>query len=170
MHLKFYRHSQLLHSILGATFTFFNETPSGRITSRFSSDLDVIDESIPSSIQALVDSILGIITGIGVVCFEAPLYILIAIPLTYLYLHIQRQYREVSKELKKIDAGAKSPLFSYFREVICGLETVRGFHLQEAIILQHNILLNHRYPSAHMQLSILLYIDITLFFCLKYPS
>ena len=140
-------HDSLLRSILGATFSFFNETPSGRITSRFSSDLDVIDDSIHSSVQAIVDSLLGIITGIGVVCVEAPVYIFFAIPLTYLYLYFQRQYREVSKELKKIEAGAKSPLFSYFREVLCGLECVRGFRLQQKMIEQHNVMLDHSIRS-----------------------
>jgi len=133
--------------MLGATLTFFNETPSGRITSRFSSDFDTIDFSIPSSIQSLGDSFLGIITGVGVVCLQAPWYIFIAVPLTILYLRVQGQYRAVSKEMKIIDSGAKSPLFSHFRETLNGLETVRGYKLQTMLILKHDRLLDESVQS-----------------------
>ena len=135
-------HGKLLRSILGATFEFFNQTPSGRVTSRFSSDFETIDDSIPSSIQSLMDALLGIVTGVGVVCVEAPLYILVAIPLTMLYIFVQRKYREVSKELKKIDAGAKSPLFSNFREVVCGLETARGYQMQDLLVKKNERLID----------------------------
>jgi ABC-type bacteriocin/lantibiotic exporter with double-glycine peptidase domain len=135
-------HDSLLQSILGATFAFFTETPSGRITSRFSVDFDVIDFSIPSSLASLVDSLLGILTGVGVVVISSPVYLFIVIPLTWQYYKVQAQYRNVSKELKKIESGAKSPLFSHFREVLGGLECVRGFRIQTRMCQQHHKMLD----------------------------
>ena len=140
-------HSQLLKSTIGATFDFFNRTPSGRLTSRFSSDFETIDDSIPSSIQNLMDALLGIITGVGVVCINSPIYILVAIPLTVLYVFVQSKYRDVSKELKKIEAGAKSPLFSNFREVVSGLETARGYQLQDLLIAKNEELIDFAITS-----------------------
>lgn len=135
-------HDKLTKSILGATFQFFHGTPSGRITSRFSADMSDVDYSIPSSISSLVDAILGIVTGVGVVCVQAPFYVAIVVPLTLQYLRVQNKYRKVSIELKKLDSGSKSPLFSYFREVLAGLETIRGYRLQRHMVKKHYQLLD----------------------------
>ena len=135
-------HNKLLNSVIGASFDFFNNTPAGRITSRFSNDLDVIDNQLPGALSSLTDSILGIITGVGVVCVTAPYYIMIVIPLTMLYLNIQNKYRLASVDFKRIESGSKSPSFSFFREIVCGLETIRGYRIQARIIEQHDLLLD----------------------------
>lgn len=64
-------HESLLKSILGATFEFFNSTPSGRITSRFSVDMDTIDFAIPGSLSSLVDAVLGMVRTAGGVLLSA---------------------------------------------------------------------------------------------------
>lgn len=99
-------HHDLLCAILGGSFEFFNKTPSGRITSRFSVDFDVIDFSIPSGIASQMDAFLGIFTGVGVVIVSSPLYLIVVGPLAYKYLEVQRLYRNVSTVLKKIDSGS----------------------------------------------------------------
>jgi ABC-type multidrug transport system fused ATPase/permease subunit len=135
-------HDSLLTSILGAKFAFFTDTPSGRIASRFSVDFDTIDFSIPGSFASLADALLGIITGVGVVVLSSPIYLFVVILLTWKYLQVQGQYRKVSKELKKIESGSKSPLFSHFREVLNGLETARGFRIESKLCDQHHELLD----------------------------
>lgn len=136
-------HSRLLRSVAGATMDFFNR-PSGRITSRFSSDIDVIDNAIPSSLSSLADSFFGIITGVGMVMIGNPLYIFVAVPLTYKYYSVQALYRTSSKELKNIDSASKSPLYSHFRETLSGLETLRAFgpHMQRRMLRKHYALLD----------------------------
>ena len=47
-------HSRLLETVLRAPVLFFETVPVGRLLSRFSKDIDVLDQSIP---EALVDSI-----------------------------------------------------------------------------------------------------------------
>lgn len=135
-------HSRLLSAVIGASFSFFMKTPSGKIASRFSSDVDVIDNQLPGSLSSLIDSILGIITGVGVVCMTSPSYIFVVVPLGLLYLNIQNKYRLASIEFKKIESGAKSPLYSYFHEIIGGLDTIRGYRIQNKLIDMHDELLD----------------------------
>ena len=136
-------HNELVCSILGSTFfPFFSTTPSGRIASRFSVDFDCIDFNIPSGVSNQLDAFLGIITGVGVVMVSSPLYIFFVIPLAWKYLQVQHRYRQISTELKKIDSSTKSPMFSHFKEVLCGLETIRAYGIEERLKREHHQLLD----------------------------
>ena len=49
------------------------------------------------SLSSFVDAFLGILTGILVVVVNAPLYIIIIIPIAWNYLRVQNLYRNVAK-------------------------------------------------------------------------
>lgn len=46
-----YFHKTLLHGVLRAPITFFDITPTGRILSRFSKDVDVLDNGLSREIS-----------------------------------------------------------------------------------------------------------------------
>lgn len=47
-------HKSILCGILRAPITYFDQTPSGRILSRFSKDIDVLDIALPESLKWLL--------------------------------------------------------------------------------------------------------------------
>lgn len=47
-------HKTLLLSMIHAPITFFDITPAGRILSRFSKDIDVVDSAIPEILSDLL--------------------------------------------------------------------------------------------------------------------
>ncbi len=56
-----YLHDSMLHSILRSTMTFFESTPCGRIISRFSSDIQDTEWSVPDNFKNIMDCVLHII-------------------------------------------------------------------------------------------------------------
>ena len=48
------------------------------------------------------------------------------------YTH--RYYLSTSRELKRIDAVTRSPIFAWFSESLAGLSTIRAFHQQPIFI------------------------------------
>ena len=86
-------HTRLLDRILGATISYFSATPSGAISSCFSADFSSIDRDIPSALASVVDAILGILVSVGVVIVASPFYILAVLPLIWMYMRVQSQYR-----------------------------------------------------------------------------
>jgi ABC-type multidrug transport system fused ATPase/permease subunit len=128
--------------VLGARPSFFDSTPSGRVTSRFSADMDVVDAKLPAGLAALVDAGLGIVTGLAVVSINAPAYLVLVAPLAWRYATLQRRYRAVSTQLKQMEAAHKSPLFSHCREVLAGLETARAYRLEHQLATRHFAMLD----------------------------
>lgn len=130
-------HYDLCVSILHAKFSFFDETPSGRIYSRFSSDFETIDFHIPGGLVSSLDAALNVIISVSLICYFRPAFIILMLPIVYLYLSIQAKYRVVSRELKRMVSGTKSPVFSYFREVLSGLSCICGYGIEGDMLRRH---------------------------------
>lgn len=135
-------HQHLLQSILGASFSFFDSTPSGRITSRFAVDMSAVDLDIPQAVISVADAVLSIVVGIGLIVIASPIYLLCILPIAYKYMDYRRLYRDPSIDLKKLDSAAKPPVFSHFKEVMEGLECIRGYRIQNSEIRRHHELLD----------------------------
>ena len=73
---------------------------------------------------------------------SSPLYVFFVVPLAWKYLQVQHRYRQISTELKKIDSATKSPMFSHFKEVLFGLETIRAYGIEERVKREHHQLLD----------------------------
>jgi len=77
--------------------------------------------------------VLGVIV---VISTSVPLFILVVIPLAFIYKRIQTYYLATSRELKRLDATTKSPIFSNFGETLAGLATIRAYEQQDRFIAQ----------------------------------
>jgi len=49
-------HNNMLSRIMKAPMSFFDTTPIGRIVNRFSSDVQILDQSLPATILDLLES------------------------------------------------------------------------------------------------------------------
>lgn len=61
-----------------------------------------------------------VVIGLG-----APMVLLVFIPLGYVYRLVMRYYLATSRELKRLDAVSRSPIFSFFGETLAGLPVIR---------------------------------------------
>jgi ABC-type multidrug transport system fused ATPase/permease subunit len=50
-------------------------------------------------------------------------------------LRVFRYYLATSRELKRLDAVSKSPIFAWFSETLAGISTIRGFGQQKVFVL-----------------------------------
>lgn len=55
-----YLHHHLLHCLFGAPQTFFDTVPKGRVLSRFSSDLNTVDTSLPQNLKQTIYTLLRV--------------------------------------------------------------------------------------------------------------
>ena len=110
-------HANLLTSVLRAPQSFFDTTPLGRILSRFSKDIYSIDLELSDYMDFFLFCTLQVLTSVGTILYVTPWFGVAIIPLGFFYFRILNYFREVSRETKRLDSIARSPVFAHFSEV-----------------------------------------------------
>ncbi|XP_073010335.1 ABC transporter C family member 13 isoform X3 [Typha latifolia] len=124
-------HAELLNKLLNAPVYFFDQNPSGRVLNRLSSDLYTVDDSLPFILNILMANFFSLL-GIAVVLSYAQVFFLLLLfPFWYVYRKLQFYYRSTSRELRRLDSVARSPIYSSFTETLDGSSTVRAFQKEE---------------------------------------
>eukprot|EP00551_Chaetoceros_affinis_P005474 CAMPEP_0203667918 /NCGR_PEP_ID=MMETSP0090-20130426/4657_1 /ASSEMBLY_ACC=CAM_ASM_001088 /TAXON_ID=426623 /ORGANISM="Chaetoceros affinis, Strain CCMP159" /LENGTH=1016 /DNA_ID=CAMNT_0050532209 /DNA_START=684 /DNA_END=3731 /DNA_ORIENTATION=- len=119
-------YNQMTSSIFRAKIEFFDTNPSGWIMNRFSSDIGSVDNNLP---EILMDCLIALatLTGSMIVAVVAmPHVLLIAIPLIWLFAKIRAIYLSSSREIRRIEGIARSPVYASFSESLDGMATIRS--------------------------------------------
>ncbi|CAE7095301.1 unnamed protein product [Rhizoctonia solani] len=130
-------HDAMLFAVVRAPLSFFEQTPMGRIMNLFSRDQYVIDEVLIRVLGQFFRTMLVVSGIIMVVGGTFPPFLITLIPLGYLYRLIMLYYLATSRELKRLDAVSKSPIFAWFQESLGGLSTIRAFGQQSVFMTQN---------------------------------
>jgi len=120
--------SQLLDSLFHAPVSFYDSTPLGRVLSRVSSDLSIIDLDVPFTFMFSVSASLNAYSNLGVLVFVTWQILFIAVPMIVLATRLQRYYLASAKELMRINGTTKSTLANHLGEAISGATTIRAFN------------------------------------------
>ncbi|KAL4122728.1 hypothetical protein QTP88_015009 [Uroleucon formosanum] len=101
--------------------SLFDTTPIGRILNRVTQDIDIIDNSLPSSISSFIQTT------------------------------VSRFYVATSRQLKRLKSISRFPIYSNFGETIAGATSIRAYSAEFKFSLQSQEILdfNHScyYPS-----------------------
>lgn len=74
---------------------------------------------------------------VAVVSISAPAFLIIMVPLLFVYKKIQTYYLATSRELKRLDATTKSPIFASFQETLGGVATIRAYRQNSRFIAEN---------------------------------
>jgi ABC-type multidrug transport system fused ATPase/permease subunit len=129
-------HGTALGGTLRASLAFFHANPAGRIINRFSKDLGIVDEAMPSVGWDCLTCSLQLLAIVAVVASGLPWALLVTLPLGYLFYIFQRTYLRASREIKRLESTTRSPVFSSFQASIKGLALIRSYSQQHAF--QHH--------------------------------
>ena len=120
-------HNGMLKELLRAPLSFFDSTPIGRITNRFSFDLDLIDFRLPFLLQQFMVLALRAFGVLVVVSFTSYYTVIGSVAIMLVYYFITKYYRNTSIELQSLESLARSPIFAHFNETINGLTSLRAY-------------------------------------------
>lgn len=124
----------MLHSAISSTLrapmSFFDTTPIGRITNRFSKDVDTMDNTLTDDFRFFL-YIIATITSVFCLTIAYYYYFVIALaPLAVAFLFAASYYRASAREIKRHEAVLRSGVFSRFGEAITGTSTIRAYGVQ----------------------------------------
>ncbi|GMN31746.1 hypothetical protein TIFTF001_003379, partial [Ficus carica] len=119
--------STLLTSLFRAPMSFYDSTPVGRILSRVSSDMNIIDLEVPFKFIVSVAGTMNTYTILGLLAFLTWPVLFVIVPMIYVTIVLQNYYLASGKELMRINGTTKSMLASNLAESIAGAMTIRAF-------------------------------------------
>ncbi|KAM7463733.1 hypothetical protein LguiA_031854 [Lonicera macranthoides] len=123
--------SQLLNSLFRAPMSFYDSTPLGRILSRVSSDLSIVDLDLPFSLIYSVGTTTHTYANLGVLAIVTWQVLFVSIPMVYLAIRLQRYYFSSAKEFMRINGTTKSLVANHLAESVQGAMTVRAFEEED---------------------------------------
>ncbi|CAD6340164.1 unnamed protein product [Miscanthus lutarioriparius] len=123
--------SQLLNSLFRAPMSFYDSTPLGRVLSRVSSDLSIVDLDIPFAFMFSASAGINAYSNLGVLAVVTWQVLFVSVPMIVLAIRLQRYYLASSKELMRINGTTKSALANHLGESIAGAITIRAFQEED---------------------------------------
>lgn len=124
-------HKNTFERLLRSPITFFESNPLGRILNRFTRDLGIVDVLMP---RTTLDVNLTMIEVLGTVVVNIVIKWIMIFPticLTLISIPIREYYVRTARNIHRIDAIFRSPVYNYITATFDGLITIRAFGIQE---------------------------------------
>ncbi|KAL6971970.1 Multidrug resistance-associated protein 7 [Sarracenia purpurea var. burkii] len=129
--------SQLLNSLFRAPMSFYDSTPLGRILSRVSADLSIVDLDVPFCFIFAVGATTNAYANLAVLAVVTWQVLFVSIPMVYLAIRLQRYYFASAKELMRINGTTKSLVANHLAESIAGSMTIRAFEEEDRFFIKN---------------------------------
>ncbi|SCV73559.1 BQ2448_7485 [Microbotryum intermedium] len=156
-------HDRMFNAVMRSPMLFFETTPLGTILNRFSRgkrawtglgnsvtglkrltrtcfctpDVYVVDEVLARVFGGFFRTAASVIGMIVVISAAAPAFLFVLIPIGFIYKRVQTYYLATSRELKRLDATTKSPIFASFQETLGGVATIRAYRQSARFIAEN---------------------------------
>ena len=113
---------------------FFDTTPLGRITNRFSKDVDIMDNNLTDAMRMYFFT-LAMIISVFILIIVYFHYFAIALgPLSVLFIFSASYYRASAREMKRHESVLRSGVFARFGEAVFGTSSIRAYGLQDQFV------------------------------------
>ncbi|KAK5646881.1 hypothetical protein RI129_005345 [Pyrocoelia pectoralis] len=127
-------HYNMFNSIIRGTMRFFNTNPSGRILNRFSKDIGAVDDMLPiTTLDSFQYSFM--LLGIVVVVASVNPWLLIPTAVIFILFYFLRNfYLGTSRNVKRLEGIARSPVFGHLNASLQGLTTIRALRAESTLV------------------------------------
>ena len=133
LHASTTLHTRMFRAVTHAPLAFFERMlANGQLTTRFATDTEKVDAELPLLLAGVLDALLSIGSGLLVVVFAAPPFVLALPLLGTLYLRTARRYRGPATALKRLENHSRGPVIGSFEEAQRGLASIRAYRLLDS--------------------------------------
>ena len=126
-------HQKIFTALLNTPIEFFDWNPTGVILNRFSKDIGMLDETLGLTICDTFQAMFIALGSVAIIVYMNP-YMLIALAAVLLYfILLLRGVLPVTRDVKRLEAVMRSPVFSLLSSTLPGVVTVRAMGLGDMI-------------------------------------
>ncbi|VDP67997.1 unnamed protein product [Echinostoma caproni] len=155
-------HKGMLNACMQTRLTFFEINPSGRILNRFAKDIGQLDDYLPTTIHDFLQCFF-LVVSIGVVTIVESYWIIIpTIPILVLFYITRQYYLCTSRDLKRIESVARSPVFSWVNITIQGLPCIRATKTESLHMQRYNQVMDSHTSVFYMNIAAARWLSIRL--------
>ncbi|CAH8451448.1 unnamed protein product [Schistosoma turkestanicum] len=164
-------HELMVKALLSTRLQFFESNSSGRILNRFSKDIGIIDDLLPTNTFEFLHFLSLVVTFCGVTVISCYWALFPAMFLLVFFWIIRGRYMCLSRNLRRIEAMNRSPVFSWVNITLQGLPCIRAsgddsFHLNRFYDV-----VNHHTDVIYINLAAQLWLAIRLdLLCLTFTT
>ncbi|XP_044268142.1 probable multidrug resistance-associated protein lethal(2)03659 isoform X2 [Tribolium madens] len=123
-------HNCMFANVVKAPMTFFETNSSGEILNRFSKDIGMVDETIPAILMDTFQIAFIILGSVILIIFLNPWMLIPTIAIFPLFYFFKVWFLTRSRNLKRLEASARTPIYTHVRETLKGLTVIRTFSAQ----------------------------------------
>jgi ATP-binding cassette subfamily C (CFTR/MRP) protein 4 len=119
-------HDEMTKAVLRAKIAFFDTNPLGRILNRFSADVGSNDDMLPQTLFDFLVILFMVVGTLFTTIVVLPFALLTMPPLIYYFFTVRRVFVTSTRELKRLEGLARSPIFAMLSESLSGIATIRA--------------------------------------------
>lgn len=123
-------HDMMFSALIRTGMRFFDTNPSGRILNRFSKDMGTIDELLPKACLDAGQMNMMMFGSLIVTCIVNPIFLVPIVFISIIFYWLRRVYLKTSKNVKRLEGIARSPVFTHLNATLNGLTTIRAYCAQ----------------------------------------
>jgi len=131
-------HNMLFLRVIRAPIpTFFDVQTMGSVLNRFAKDMETVDVNIPEYLYMTLLQLFILLSVLVLCVWSIPVLLVIVIPLLIGLGLVGYKFSCVSRDLKRMEAISRTPVYTSFSETLVGIETVRAFHAGKRFCREH---------------------------------
>lgn len=119
-------HDRMAEAVLRAKIVFFDTNPLGRILNRFSADVGITDDLLPTTWFDFLVVAFIVLGSIVTTVTTLPFALAVIPPLSLYFWRVRSVFVTSTRELKRLEGLARSPIFAMLGESLGGMATIRA--------------------------------------------
>lgn len=116
----------MAESVLRSKIEFFDTNPLGRILNRFSADVGSNDDMLPQTLFDFFVIAFIVLGAVATTLTVLPFTLIAFPPLCWYFISVRRIFVTSTRELKRLEGLARSPIFAMLGESLGGIATIRA--------------------------------------------
>ncbi|KAK9802963.1 hypothetical protein WJX72_012534 [[Myrmecia] bisecta] len=155
-------HSRMLKQLIGAPMSFFHTTPLGRVINRLTKDTSDVDKNLADFAAFFLRSMLQLLSTVVLIGAVTPFALPALVPILLLFYWLYQYFQASVREVKRLDAISRSPVYSSIGEGISGVATIRAYRAEERVSRRNCLLVDANVAMSLVNMSMNRWLSVRL--------